>query len=247
MSRNESVVEPPLTVPRRLFRHCLRGVMGGLVRSVADFQFEGVQKVPAEGPLLVVMNHLGLFDGPAVLASFPRQLEGIVDAEMLRVPILGKLLDWYGVVSVRRGEFDRQVVTRAKAILESGRALAIAPEAGISETGALRKARAGAAYLATLAKAPVLPVGITGTERVHGLWDSTVGKATLRGSEYLAIWRAKRPRLHIKLAFGQPFNLDAAGQNWRERRKALDQATDELMERIADLLPSSYRGAYLET
>lgn len=195
----------------------------------------------------MVFNHLGLLDGPAILAGFPRQLEGIVDAEMFRVPVLGKLLDWYGFVSVKRGEYDRQVVTRAKAILESGRVLAISPEAGISETGALRKARTGAAYLATLAKAPILPVGITGTEKVHGLWDSAVGKATVRGSEYLALWRAKRPRLQIRLAFGQPFNLEAAGQNWRERRNALGTATDELMERIADLLPSSYRGTYLET
>jgi 1-acyl-sn-glycerol-3-phosphate acyltransferase len=221
--------------------------MGGVVRSVADFQLEGIQRVPSEGPLLVVVNHLGLLDGPAILAGFPRQLEAIVDAEMFRVPVLGKLLDWYGIISVKRGEYDRQVVTRAKAILESGRALVISPEAGISETGALRKARAGAAYLATLAKAPILPVGITGTEKVHGLWDAAVGKVSVRGTEYLSIWRAKRDRLQIRLAFGQPFSLEAAGKNWRERRKALGSASDELMERIADLLPSSYRGAYLET
>ena len=245
MSRKRAIVEPPLTASRRLCRFCVRGIMGGLVRAVADVKLEGIQGVPEKGPLLVVMNHLGLMDGPAILAGFPRQLEGIVDAEMFRVPVLGKLLDWYGLVSVKRGEFDRQVLTRAKAILESGRALAISPEAGISETGALRKARAGAAYLAVLAKAPILPVAITGTERVHGLWDSTVGKVSFRGSEYLAFWRAKRPRLQIKLAFGQPFDLKAAGQSWRERRRALGSATDEIMGRIADLLPSSYRGAYL--
>ena len=246
MSRTGSVSEPPLTAPRRLFRFALRGVLGGLVRTVADLDVKGVQGVPAEGPLLVVMNHLGLLDGPAFLTSFPRTVEGIVDAEMFKVPVLGKLLDWYGFVSVKRGEFDRQVVTRARAILESGRALVISPEAGISETGALREARAGAAYLAVLAQAPILPVGITGTENLHGLWDSAMGKVNVRGAEYLALWRSKRPRLQIKLAFGQPFNLKAAGQSWRERRRSLGSATDEMMGRIADLLPSSYRGAYLE-
>ena len=224
MSRTGSVSEPPLTAPRRLFRFALRGVLGGLVRTVADLDVKGVQGVPVEGPLLVVMNHLGLLDGPAFLTSFPRTVEGIVDAEMFKVP----------------------VVTRARAILESGRALVISPEAGISETGALRRARAGAAYLAVLAQAPILPVGITGTENLHGLWDSAMGKVNVRGAEYLALWRSKRPRLQIKLAFGQPFNLKAAGQSWRERRRSLGAATEELIGRIADQLPSYNRGAYLE-
>jgi 1-acyl-sn-glycerol-3-phosphate acyltransferase len=214
---------------------------------MADFRIEGSTEIPSTGPLLVVMNHLGLFDGPALVASFPRPLDGIVAAEMFDVPVLGRLLDWYGFISVKRGEFDRQVVTRAKALLESGRALVISPEAGISETGSLRQARAGAAYLAVQAKALVLPVAITGTEKVHGLWDATTKKVRLRGADYLAFWRSKRPKLEIKLTYGRPFNVGAVGKSWRERRRVLGAVSDEMMGRIAELLPSRYRGIYLAT
>jgi 1-acyl-sn-glycerol-3-phosphate acyltransferase len=223
----------------------MRAIMRGLVSVTADFRIEGVEEIPATGPLLVVMNHLGLFDGPVLLASFPRQLEGIVAAETFDVPVLGKLLDWYGFISVKRGQFDRQVVTRAKALLESGRALLISPEAGISETGSLRQARAGAAYLAVQAKALVLPVAITGTEKVHGLWDATTEKVRLRGAEYLAFWRSRRPKLEVRLTYGQPFNVEAVGKSWRERRRALGAVSDEMMGRIAELLPSRYQGVYV--
>jgi 1-acyl-sn-glycerol-3-phosphate acyltransferase len=244
MEKQVLTVDPILTARRRLFRWSMRSLMHAIVGTVSDYRIEGIGEIPAEGPLLVVMNHLGLLDAPLLLARFPRPLDAVVLDQMVEMPLLGRLLRWYGVIPVRRDRVDRQVLKRALALLRGGRALAIAPEAGIGDTGALRQSRAGVAYLAVESRAPLLPVAITGTEKVHGLWDAAAGKLSFRGLDHLAFWRRDHPRLELKVTFGRPFTLDAVGQTWREKRQALRTATDEIMGQVAALLPSQYRGVY---
>ncbi|MBC8254628.1 MAG: 1-acyl-sn-glycerol-3-phosphate acyltransferase [Ardenticatenia bacterium] len=246
MEKQALIVDPILTARRRLFRWSVRSLMQAIMRTVSDCRIEGIDEIPAEGPLLVVMNHLGLLDAPLLLARFPRPLDAVMLDQMVEMPVLGKLLRWYGVIPVRRDHFDRQVLQRALAVLRGGRALAIAPEAGVSDSGALRQSRAGVAYLAVESRAPLLPVAITGTEKIHGMWDAAAGKLSLRGLDHLAFWRREHPRLELKVTFGRPFTLEAVEKSWREKRRALRAATDEIMGQVAALLPSQYRGVYLD-
>jgi 1-acyl-sn-glycerol-3-phosphate acyltransferase len=168
----------------------------------------------------------------------------VVDYQMLNVPVAGKILRWYGIVPVKRDQFDRNVLRQTLSLLRSGRPVGISPEAGISASAALREARHGAAYLALRAKVPVLPVGITGTESLHGLWDSVTEKVSFRGLHQMAFWRRNRSKIQIHLKYGRPFDLEWAGQTWHQRREAIGEASDEIMARIAALLPESYRGVY---
>ena len=230
-----------------MFRKVMRTLMRRVLGTIASYEVEGKENIPAEGPLLVVLNHLSFLDAPLILAGFPRSLEAIVLDHMLEIPVVGQWLRWYGVIPVKRDRFDRNVFRLGIAALHSGRALAVAPEAGVSDTGALVQARAGAAYLAVQAKAPVLPVAVTGTETVTGVWDTLAQNLSFRGLGHLAFWRSDRPKQQYRLTFGRPFNLEAAGQGWREKRKALRAATDEMMARIASLLPPQYQGFYQDT
>jgi 1-acyl-sn-glycerol-3-phosphate acyltransferase len=244
MTPKAATVEPVLSLPRRGYRTLLTRFFRTILRLTVDFEVEGANHVPREGPFLMVMNHLGLLDGPMVIATTPRRLEAVVDYQLLDVPVVGKVLRWYGVVPVRRDQFDRNVFRQALGLLESGRPVAISPEAGISSSGALRAARGGAAYLALRAQVPILPAGITGTETLHGAWDAMAEKVSFRGIEQLAFWRRGRPKMQIHLWYGRPFDLDWAGQSWQQRREAIETASDEIMARIAALLPESYRGVY---
>lgn len=235
-----------LTPGRRLVRFSVRSLARLITGLVADYSVTGVDQVPAKGPLLVVTNHLGLLDGPLLLAGFPRTLDAVVLDRMLAAPWVGTLLRWYGVVPVQRDRFDRHVLAASLEILRSGRALLIAPEAGVSDEAALRDARHGAAYLAVTTGAPVLPVAITGTETVHGVWDYAARKMSFRGLDQLARWPwgGDRPGLRLNLTLGAPFTLEAAGNSWRDKRETLRQATQRLMEQLAALLPPQYRGKY---
>lgn len=244
MTPEAAAVEPVLSLRRKGFRAVLKRFFLMLLRLTVDFEVQGTDHVPRKGPFLLVINHLGLLDGPMVIATTPRTLEAVVDHQMLDVPVSGKILRWYGIIPVKRDQFDRNVVRQALSLLQSGRPVGISPEAGISSSGVLKEARDGAAYLALRANVPVLPAGITGTETLHGAWDTVTEKVSLRGLEQLAFWRRGRPKMHIDLRYGQPFDLDWAGQSWHERREAIQAASDEIMARIAALLPESYRGFY---
>ncbi len=244
MDRIQQQAEPVLTARRRLFRRFMRAFLRGLVRVGARVRMEGVDRVPMDGPLVVTLNHLSFLDPMVLLGDFPRYLDGVVAAEVLNVPVIRQILTWYGVIPVRRGEFDRRVLDWAVGVLKEGRALALAPEAGISSTYSLRQARDGAAYMALKTGAHIMPVAVTGTESAQGSVDSQDSGFSLRGIEAFHLWRPRRAKLDITLVFGEPFSLEAAGNSWRDKRRAMAEATDEIMRQIAALLPARYQGVY---
>ena len=177
------------------------------------------------GPLVIAFNHLAHLDALLLAATLPWPLEGIALADLYRVPVTGQFLRLYGTIPVHRDEFDREVVRRGLRVLAEGKVLALAPEARMSRTGALERARHGAAYFALRSGAPILPVAITGTERAYSAWR-----------------HLRRPRLIVNI--GQPFAPPPYESKGEARRRQLEELTEEIMRRIAELLPPEYRGAY---
>jgi 1-acyl-sn-glycerol-3-phosphate acyltransferase len=126
---------------------------------------------------------------------------------------------------VHRDAYDREVLRQALGVLAEGKALGLAPEARQSPTCTLERGRRGAAYLAIKSGAPILPIGLTGTETV-----------------YSSLPRFRRPRLTVNI--GPLFRLEGPLKRGPQRQAQLDQARDALMLRIAALLPLEYRGVY---
>ncbi len=211
---------------RHLIRRVMRGLLRLFFRLCTRLEVRGLANLPRRGPLVVAMNHLGHLDGPLIVAILPWEAEAIALIDLYRVPIVGQMLRLYGTIPVQREEFDRTVVRRALAALAGGKPLVLAPEARQSVTGALEKARHGAAYLASRANVPMLPVAITGTE---------ARKA------YVAFKHLRRPRITVTV--GQPFTLPAHAEGM-DKREYLEQATTQIMCRIAAMLPPEYRGYY---
>lgn len=206
-------------------RRFLVGILRGLLRLLTRTQVYGRENLPQAGPLIVVFNHMAHFDGPLVLASVPWEIEAIALAGLYEVPIVGQLLRFYGVIPVHRDEFDRQVLKRALQVLAEGKVLILAPEARMSPTCTLERGRNGAAYLALRSGAPVLPIGLAGTETV-----------------YSSLKHLRRPRLSVNI--GPVFQLDVPLVRGAERKAQLTSGRDEIMRRIAALLPLEYRGVY---
>lgn len=212
---------------RAVFRRCARFVLRWILKLSTRLEVEGQENIPQGGPLLIAFNHLGHLDAPLLLALLPWPAEGIALSDLYRVPVTGQLLRLYGAIPVHRDQFDRQVIRRALQALDEGKALALAPEARQSLTGALERARPGVAYLALRSGAPILPVALTGTEKVYAEWR-----------------RLRRPRL--TLTFGQLITPPSRSSKPQARRQQVAELTDEIMYRIAAMLPPEYRGVYAQ-
>ena len=222
-SRPELTRLPDLTVWRRAFRWVILWKLRLFVHLCARCRVSGVENLPRQGAALLVSNHLGDADLVVGLAFSPKPVEVISKAEMYDYPVIGKLMDAYGVIWVHRGQPDRRALRAALQALSQGRSVAIAPEGRESLSGALEEGTRGAAYLALQAGVPVLPVTLTGTENRR---------------VYSNLKRFRRTE--ISLTIGQPFYLDPAD----DQRHAVQQGTQKIMRRLADQLPEEYRGFY---
>jgi 1-acyl-sn-glycerol-3-phosphate acyltransferase len=214
---------PRLTRARRLVRLFYRTVCRLFLKIVASVQVQGLDAFPARGPALIVTNHLGDADIPLGLAHLPVTPEVLAKTELRQLPILGWLMDAYGVIWLHRGQPDRKALREALHALAEGRFLVIAPEGRESLTGALEAGTAGAAYLAINSGVRIVPVTFTGTEN----------------------WRVIRNLLHLKrlsfsLTIGSAFQLPRSV----DTRQAIRQGTGTIMRRLAAQLPPKYQGVY---
>jgi len=215
---------PQLNPARRLFRSSVRLFARILIRLLTRATILGLDHFPSHGPAVIVVNHLGDADTAFLLGFLPVLPEALGKVELYEFPILGKLMDWYGIIWLHRGMPDRRALGCAMDGLAEGRFIVIAPEGRYSLVRGLEEGSPGAAYLALKAKAPVVPIALTGTE------NSNV---------YGNLSRLKRPQ--ITLTVGQPFHLQTEAVDDLDN---LRFGTRQIMESLEQLLPIEYRGVY---
>jgi len=204
-----------------------KSVVRGLLRVLTHYEVEGQQNLPSGGPLLLVFNHLAWWDAPVAMATLPWRMRAMALKDLQRVPLTGQLLSMTDPIWVDRGRYDRNALRQALATLASGGVLGIAPEGRMSVTGALERGKTGPVFIARKADVPILPVGLTGTEKA------------------LTEWRGLR-RPHIRVIIGRVFRLPEAG-DYVPRKEGRQADADFIMQRLAELLPPEYHGVYAAT
>jgi len=199
-----------------------------LVRSTCRIEGTGRELLPETGSYVAVANHLGRLDPALVYYLLDRPDVILMVAEKYRS---NRLAVWFtqslNSIFVDRFNADFAAVREVLTRLKQGSVLVLAPEGTRSPTEALLEGQPGAAYLASKAGVPIFPVAVTGTE------DRLV-KASLK--------RLHRTNVFIRI--GPPFTLSPV--RGAERDAVLQQYTDEIMCRIAALLPPQYRGVYAD-
>ena len=213
--------------PRRLFaRRLIRIISRAAISLLSDFKVEGEDNLPDTGPLLVIGNHFSFIDPVAVLSALPYPIEFVGGAQFPHAPTIVKALpQLWGYYPLFRGTGSRYALRAAEEILNQNGVLCIMPEGG-SWAEVLRPARPGAAYLASMTGAKVLPLGIYGLNDIFPVQFGNKPKAVVN--------------------IGKPVGPFIASGKGRVRREQLDQIGLELMKSIAALLPDHFRGFLAE-
>lgn len=185
-------------------------------------RIEGLENVPASGPAILMINHIAFIDPIVVLGNLPRNVIPMAKIEAYRVPVWGLFVWLWDVIPVRRGEVDREALSRALAVLAAGEIVLLAPQG--TRQPALQQAKEGIAYLAHKSGAPVIPVAVEGTEG------------------FPSLSRKRWAGAGATVKFGKPIRFKP--MPGRLLREALRQMTDEAMYRLAAMLPESRRGIY---
>jgi len=183
-------------------------------------------KVPRSGPLILYTNHTGQIEIPLMVAHLqPRKVTGFAKVETWDNWFLNWVFNTWGAIPLRRGEADMQAVRAAFKALEEGFILGIAPEGTRNKNGRLLKAHPGIVMLAIHSGVPLLPVAHWG------------------GEKFLSnLKRFRRTDFHIRV--GEPFSLKTDGL--RMNSQIRQEIVDQMMYKVAELLPEEYRGAYAD-
>ncbi len=195
-----------------------------LVRILCRVHDRELARVPKQGPLILVSNHINFIEVPVMYTHLhPRPMTAFAKTETWDSPLLGGLADLWGAIPLQRGEADTTALRAGLKALDENLILCMAPEGTRSGDGRLQRGHPGVALMALRSNAPVLPVVFYGGERL---------RANLR--------RLRRTDFHI--AVGRSFYLSPNGT--KVTREVRQQMADEIMGQMAALLPPAYRGAY---
>ena len=205
------------------FYYVSRLVVRMLLLLLTRWQIKGRENIPSQGALLIVANHLHLVDPPLLVVSLSRKVRLMAKKELFHSRLIGYFMSGFGAFPVYRGQLDKKALRQVHQLLADGQAVVVFPEGTRSKNAQLQHAFPGAALIALRSGVPVLPVGINGTEKIKGV-----------------AWILRRPRITVNI--GHPFYLPSV--DCKLTKVELAEFTNSIMEHIAELLPSQYRGDY---
>ena len=181
-----------------------RPAFGALVKAVAPLRAYGIDRIPANGPLVVCLNHFSWLDPWAFGSVMPRTVYYVAKQEAHDTPLMGSFIRFFGTISVRRGESDREAVRVMRDIVRRGDALGMFPE-GTRQKREPGPVLPGAAMIAVQEGVPVVCGGIEGTQ------DWKLGN------------------FHpVSMAFGEPLDLSGYARNSRGYREAAGEIQREI-------------------
>ena len=204
-----------------------------LIRVTWRPSFEGRDNIPADGPVIIAANHLSVADHYFLALATPRHIATMAKIEYfsgsgVKGKLIGATVKGLGQVAVDRsgGRRSAQALGPSEQVLDAGGAFAIFPEGTRSPDGKLHKGKTGVARLALSSGAPVVPVGLSGTQDVLPIGTT-------------------RPRLRgkVSIRIGEPLEFSRYDSMPRDRM-LLRAVTDEIMSAIAELSGQEYVDSY---
>ena len=205
-----------------------RRVVRPVARRLWQFELEGFDRLPDDGPAILCPNHISFLDSAFLMLQVSRNISFVGKAEYMDSWKTKYIFPAMGMIPIDRGGGDKSqaALDTAEGVLRRGELFGIFPEGTRSRDGFLYKGRTGAARLALKVGCPIFPVGVIGTREIQPP-------------------DAKAPKLRkpCTIKVGRPINVE----RYRSRgddHLVLRQITDELMYEIRELTGQEYRNVY---
>lgn len=184
---------------------------------------EGEAYVPPRGPVILACNHLAFTDPPLLVAAIPRPLHFLGKKELFANPLSRFIMRGFHVLPYDRTSGGADAMRTLLEALGRDQVVALFPEGSRSKDHSLQEAQLGIVYLALKSQAPILPVGVTGTQNLRG-------------------WHMPMPMCRLSANIGPPFTLPVV--EGRPPRPVMEGMLRMIMERVALQLPPEFRGVY---
>ncbi len=212
----------------------LHAVVPPMLRVVWRPRVTGLKNVPPEGPVILASNHLSFVDSVVIPVVAPRPVVFLAKSDYftgtgVKGAVSRAWFEGLGMLPVDRDDTRAAIASldTALGVLAEGEAFGIYPEGTRSRDGRLYRGRTGVAHLALTSGAPVVPVGLRGTQRLQPV-----------GSRVPRIVR-------VDIAFGEPIHF-AGKYDGIPLGRARRQVTDEIMAAIGALSGQEWAGEYNE-
>jgi 1-acyl-sn-glycerol-3-phosphate acyltransferase len=205
-------------------RSTLYAILNFLLPRVAELEFRGTENPPKEGGFILATNHMSRIDTPVLMLNPVRpDINALVADKYKKDLFFAWFINSAGAIWLDRDKADFAAFRAAQQALKDGWVIGIAPEGTRSNTGKLLQGKPGTILLAMRTGVPIIPCAIAGSENA-----------------FKYIFSFRRPK--IVVTFGKPYILPEIGRENRD--EIMQQCADEIMCRLAAMLPEKYHGFY---
>jgi len=203
----------------------VKGLVRGILVVYCRLSVRGRERVPRAGGVLLAANHCSYLDPPAVAVSSPRRVNFVAREELFQVPVFRSLITVLGAHRVARGKVDRAIFRTVETLLNQGEAVLIFPEGTRSPDARLMALEPGVAFLARRTGAPIVPVGVVGTQRAMPYHSMLLRPAK------------------VTVQFGAPIPVERGHAS----RESIEPVLEQLRAALCALLPEEMRPSASES
>ncbi|MGG7177988.1 lysophospholipid acyltransferase family protein [Clostridium paraputrificum] len=221
-------------LPESLLVAVAKKISKTYIKKYARLHIEGFDELDeVEGPIIFICNHLSNSDGLILNELLKEKYDPyfVAGVKLTDDPITNAGTKMVKNIPVKPNTADKEAITTMVKTVKSGENLLIFPEGTRSRTGAMIEGKKGILLLARLTKAKIIPIGMSGTDKLLPIDESgNMGSETWHEAD-------------VYVKFGKPVEITKREKE-EEKHAYDDRCMNTLMKSIAELLPESYRGVY---
>lgn len=221
-------------LPESLLIKLTKMTVNRYLKKYASFDVQGLENIEkVKGAKIFISNHLSNADGLVIDMLLREKYDPtfIAGAKLSDDPVTNLGTKLVKNIQIKPNTADKDAITNMVKLLKSGESMVMFPEGTRSRSGSMIEAKKGILLIARLTKAPIVPIGLWGTEKALPINEG--------GSMANETWN--HADVHVRI--GEPITLPVkiADEDKKEFEK---KSMDHIMKSISSLLPEEYRGVY---